>query len=600
MSDWVTQGEAYSSSVEEEIKLLARKKFSAMVRALMKFISRFPSFAAFTNLLFSQRVLRLLAIAALLFFAAATHRPSTTVTVTNTNDSGPGSLRQALSVVNDGDTIDFAVTGTIGLTSGELLVNDSITISGPGTASLAINGNTDGRVFHVAPGKTVTIASLTITGGNANGEFFPDDSGGGVYNDHATVTLTDCAITDNSAFSLGGGILNDHATLTVNNCAFDHDFADNNGGALYSDGSSGSASAVITGSTLGANGAFSGGAIYNSGHSGTATLHVTTSALNSNSTSDAGGAIYNDNGDVTLNSCTMGGNSAVSDGGGGIYNLGNFQGTATVEINSSTLSGNESGLNGGAIYNVGDNGIANVQVLNSTISANDASNFGGGVYNVGNATVQIANSTFFENIAKSSLGDSIYNFDDLGMGNAIATFANTIFTQNLAGNFVNNGGTMTSLGYNLSTDDASGYLNGPGDQINTDPLLGPLQDNGGPTFTHELLPDSPAINTGDPNFTPPPFDDQRGPGYPRVVKGRIDKGSFEVQTGGTPTPSPTATATATPTASATPTATTTPSPSASPTATSTPSTTPRATPTPRMRPTPRPRPGAGPLARAKA
>src|SRR5262249_4909244 len=105
------------------------------------------------------------------------------ITVTNTNDSGPGSLRQALSIANDGDTIDFAVTGTITLTTGELLVNDSITISGPGAVNLAVDGNTDSRVFHVAPGKTVTFSALTITHGNANGKSFPDDSGGGVYND---------------------------------------------------------------------------------------------------------------------------------------------------------------------------------------------------------------------------------------------------------------------------------------------------------------------------------------------------------------------------------------------------------------------------------
>src|SRR5918996_232074 len=67
------------------------------------------------------------------------------ITVTNTNDSGPGSLRQALSIVNDGDTIDFAVTGTITLTTDELLVNDSITILGPGAANLAVDGNFDNR-----------------------------------------------------------------------------------------------------------------------------------------------------------------------------------------------------------------------------------------------------------------------------------------------------------------------------------------------------------------------------------------------------------------------------------------------------------------------
>ena len=69
----------------------------------------------------------------------------------------------------------------------------------------------------------------------------------------------------------------------------------------------------------------------------------------------------------------------------------------------------------------------------------------------------------------------------------------------------NNGGTVTSLGYNLASEDGGGVLTGPGDQINTDPMLGPLQDNGGATFTHELLPRSPAIDARDPSFTPPPL-----------------------------------------------------------------------------------------------
>jgi len=78
-----------------------------------------------------------------------------------------------------------------------------------------------------------------------------------------------------------------------------------------------------------------------------------------------------------------------------------------------------------------------------------------------------------------------------------------------------------------------------GDQINFDPMLAPLQDNGGPAFTHALLPGSPAIDAGDPSFSPPPFIDQRGTGFARVVNGRIDIGSFEVQAvRASPTPRP--------------------------------------------------------------
>src|SRR5207247_1205120 len=145
---------------------------------------------------------------------------------------------------------------------------------------------------------------------------------------------------------------------------------------------------------------------------------------------------------------------------------------------------------------------------------------------------------------------------------------------------IHNGGSLITHGYNICSDNGSGLLNGPGDQINTDPMLGPLQDNGGPTFTHALLPGSPAIDAGDPKFTPPPYYDQRGPVFWRVRNGRIDSGSFEVQQGTTPSPTPTPTASPTPTATptVTPTATRTPTPTPTNTPTATPSATPTASP----------------------
>jgi hypothetical protein len=86
--------------------------------------------------------------------AMAIHAHADTITVTNTNDSGPGSLRQALADANDGDTIDFAVTGTIGLTSGELLVDKSITISGPGADRLSVYANQASNVFSIERDKS--------------------------------------------------------------------------------------------------------------------------------------------------------------------------------------------------------------------------------------------------------------------------------------------------------------------------------------------------------------------------------------------------------------------------------------------------------------
>ena len=166
---------------------------------------------------------------------------------------------------------------------------------------------------------------------------------------------------------------------------------------------------------------------------------------------------------------------------------------------------------------------------------------GGGILN--NGPLTIVNCTLSDNWANQD-GGGIINYATLDIGG-------TILKAGASGvNIFNDGGSVTSRGHNLSSDDGGGLLSGPGDQINTNPMLGPLQDNGGPTFTHALLNGSPAVDTGDPNFSPPPFTDQRG--YPRVFNGRIDIGSFELQTVPTPSPTPTATATATVTPTATP------------------------------------------------
>src|ERR1041385_3746249 len=115
----------------------------------------------------------------------STVRAATNV-VTNNNDSGPGSLRQVILASASGDTIVFSnvVTGTIRLTSGELVVGKNLAILGPGPAVLAVDGNapnTTNRVFHIQSGAISTIAGLTITNGLAAGTL-PANRGGGIYN----------------------------------------------------------------------------------------------------------------------------------------------------------------------------------------------------------------------------------------------------------------------------------------------------------------------------------------------------------------------------------------------------------------------------------
>ena len=220
-----------------------------------------------------------------------------------------------------------------------------------------------------------------------------------------------------------------------------------------------------------------------------------------------GGILNNGPAELTLMNSTLSGNAGGF--GGAIYNGG------ALTILNSTLSGNMAGSDGAGVYNA-----TTLTITNSTFSGNTAHGSGGGCLNGG--MLLIANSTVSGNSAGFAGG--VYNIGTLNIGNTVLKRGDS--GANLT---VSSGGTVTSRGYNLSSDDAAGFLNGPGDQINIDPLLGPLQDNGGPTFTHALLPGSPAIDAGDPNFTPPPFFDQRGPGFERVVNGRIDKGSFEVQ-----------------------------------------------------------------------
>jgi N-acetylneuraminic acid mutarotase len=342
------------------------------------------------------------------------------ITVANTNDSGPGSLRQALAVANDGDTITFAVTGIIGLTSGELVINRNITISGPGANLITVSraaGAAPFRIFHVMLGHNVIIEAITISNGSVLDTF-----GGGIYNFESALTVISCALAGNSALGQQGS-----------------------GGGIYSNGggAGGNASLTIINSAFSGNTATTGGAVGNNGSSGMANLTISNSTLSDNSASFVGGGVD----DHTAS------------------------GTASVTITNSTLSENTS---------------ANISM------------FKGGVLDIGNTVLKAAVS---------------------GVNLEIGKLA-----------------TVTSRGHNVSSDDAGGFLTGPGDQINTNPLLGPLQDNGGPTFTHALLVGSPAIDAGDPKFSPPPFFDQRGPGYPRVVNNRVDKGSFEVQA---PTPTPT-------------------------------------------------------------
>ena len=220
-----------------------------------------------------------------------------------------------------------------------------------------------------------------------------------------------------------------------------------------------------------------------------------------------GGGVFNHEGTLVIESCTLSGNSSYYGGGLG-NNCGNA-GSATASVTGSTFVGNtSSGGYGGAIFNsaVGAGTNAPLTLVNCTLSGNSAvGGFGGALYHSaatsGSANLSLTHCTLAENNASSGGGLYVFNFN----GFAMATLRNSIFKSGGSGvNLVSSGGTITSLGFNFSDDAAGGDgttgpggpLNATGDMRNTDPLLGVLASNGGPTQTHMPVRNSPVLDRG--------------------------------------------------------------------------------------------------------
>ena len=437
--------------------------------------------------------------------------------VTKTADTADGvcaidcSLREAIIAANanpGADTV-FLSSGTYTLSIagagedqsaiGELGISESLTISTFSSSATVVTAGADwaDRIFQIAPGASVTIKNLAISGGKPAGAI-----GGGIFN-QGMLTLQDSLVSSNSA--AGGGGIASAGTLNLQNSDVSGNSATagTSGGGVLSSGALALDGATISGNSAGG----LGGGI---SASGTATIAAST--ISANSAAGGGGGISGGT-TLTIGESTISGNTAGG-GGGGILNHG------TLAIGESTISGNTAGGRGGGVLNQ-----AVLALTNSTISGNTASS-GGAIANAGSAT--LASATLARNTATGGSGGGVQSDPGTSFG-----LKNTLLAENTGAVAADCAGTLTSQGYNLVGKLAGACVlaGASGDLLNRDAQLAGLRDNGGATLTHALLPGSPALDAGSP-ATPGsgggacPAADQRGLARPQT--GRCDIGAYEL------------------------------------------------------------------------
>ena len=515
----------------------------------------------------------------------AYERQLTTFLVTKTADTKDNncdtdcSLREALdaaiasgiptreNIINFSPAV-FNQAQTITLALGEIQIKDSIiSINGTGAGLLTISGNNTSRIFLISPSGTAVIKGLKITDGKVSAN---PNTGGGIYNDGGTLSLTEVNVSKNSATS-GGGI-SSHGALLVSNSVINTNTAEFEGSAIITNGLMQMTNSTVNGNTgtafntirsTGTTSIYGSDISGNSGGSAVTNDHGVLNLIDSTINANAGRGIRNIfGGNATINNSVIGNNAQ-----GGIENIG------TLNITKTIISGNLSGR-GAGIVNV--NG--SVRLSNSTISNNSNSDLGGGIHNNGGLftiensticgntalagggisnspgnTLTAINSTICNNTTTGYDGGGIDNSGTVnltnvtiannsagrGGGGVTSTFGvfnsrNTIIADNKVNNSASDfRGTLNSQGYNLIGNTAGLTITGTttGNILGHEPQLLPLGSYGGNTQTIALQPTSPAIDAGDPNNFPET--DQRGISRPKDgdLNGSIlpDIGAYERQ-----------------------------------------------------------------------
>ena len=446
---------------------------------------------------------------------APSPRPDGSVlwSVDNCNDAGDGSLRDAAFHANNGDGIDLGALScsTISVTTGAITLHD-VELVGPGAGQLEIDGtgNQHRRIFnHAGGGGRLDISGVTIRGG----WYISDTSlgGGCLRSVGGSLTIRDSAFRncrvatpfgqDGNARGgaiafYGDGDVRLYGTTIANNLAqTEHNFA--GGGGLYARGDVFLQGSTIADNAVWANGSGNdlftqGGGLWTSG-----SLRVEDSTLEGNTASQDAGAAFAGKGGMLLRSSVS--NNVAGAGSPGVVILGD---NAMTGIYSSTISGNVSEqsaqwLSGGLYV-----GTTTAAIVNCTITGNSETNQVGTTYGAGVVFGQHAVS-----VSMSGTIAAGNYFDDGGPPSAADDIDGTVSLTIL--------GDTNMVGWSRSPL--------PADTIFVfDPGLGPLQNNGGPTWTHMPLPGSPAVDASSAHgFST----DQRG--FPRIVGAAADIGSVE-------------------------------------------------------------------------
>jgi hypothetical protein len=362
---------------------------------------------------------------------------------TNAPDCAFATIGKGAAEVDGGGTIIVAA----GVYTENVSIDRNLTLKGAGAGSTILDGGGTDRVIHVWLGYIADISGVTIRNGYGSW-------GGGIRN-QGTLTLSSSTVVSNNGALGAGGIYNsDAAILIISDCIVIGNSSSGEGGGIYNDRS---------------------------------TVFVANSAIISNSADSTGGGIHSSGGKLFMDDSAVRGNRVPgpSASGGGIFN----DGEAT--LTNVSVSENSSNYRSGGIHNQDPMTLTNV-----TISGNTAVDHGGGIIHAGGATLTVVNCTIASNTISAGT--------DVGgiLLSSPATVENTLLAHNDNANCSVSGGNLTSNGHNLDSGNSCG-LAATGDITNTDPLIGPLADNGGPatgsgqaTLTHALLGGSPAIDAG--------------------------------------------------------------------------------------------------------